>query len=90
MFHGTKIQINLHISKKNSNFVPKMDKKHLIHSIEWLIAVAACGWLIWKMASYDDYDSLWASLREMAAPQWTALLLALLLMPLNMAVEAWK
>ena len=67
-----------------------MEKRTVYHIVEWIIALAGCGFLAWKLATYDDYDSLVASLRTMDWPQWTALGLCLLLMPVNMLIEAWK
>ena len=45
-----------------------MDKRRLYHIIEWVVALIACGWLIWKIATYDDYPALWATLRAMSWP----------------------
>ena len=67
-----------------------MDKKTLLHSIEWIVALAACGWLVWKMATYDDYAGLWAALRSMDTARVCALLICIALMPVNMSIEAWK
>ena len=67
-----------------------MEKKKVYHIIEWLIALAACGWLVWKMATYDDYAGLWATLQGMNGWQWGALVACVALMPVNMAIEAWR
>lgn len=67
-----------------------MDKRRLIYIIEWVIAVAACVWLVWKLATYEDYATLWAALKGMQIPQICALLLCVALMPVNMALEAWR
>ena len=67
-----------------------MDKRQLLHIIEWVVAIAACAFLIWKIATYDDYASLWAALRAMGWQQWTAIVLCIALMPVNMALEAWR
>ncbi len=67
-----------------------MDKKTLLYSIEWIVALAACGWLVWKMATYDDYAGLWAALRSMDTARVCALLICIALMPVNMSIEAWK
>ena len=69
---------------------PKMDRKQLYHIIEWVVALAACGYLIYRMAIYDDYVTLWATLREMSWPQIAALVLSVALMPVNMSLEAWR
>lgn len=67
-----------------------MEKRTVYHIVEWIIALAGCGFLAWKLATYEDYDSLSASLRAMDWPQWTALVFCLALMPVNMLIEAWK
>ena len=67
-----------------------MNKKRIYHIVEWVIALAACGFLVWKLVTYDDYATLWATLRAMGPMQWGALALCVALMPVNMAIEAWK
>ncbi len=65
-------------------------KRKILHIIEWAIALAACGYLVWRLATYDDYVSLLAGLRAMNAAQWCALIVSVLLMPVNMTIEAWR
>ena len=65
-------------------------KRKIVHIIEWAIALAACGYLVWRLATYDDYVSLFAELREMDVAQWCALVASVLLMPVNMTIEAWR
>ena len=67
-----------------------MDQKRLYHLIEWVVALAACGYLIYRMAIYDEYATLWATLRDMSWPQIAALVLCVALMPVNMSLEAWR
>ena len=67
-----------------------MEKRQLLHIIEWVVAIAACAFLIWKIATYDDYASLWAALRAMGWQQWLAIWVCVALMPLNMSLEAWR
>lgn len=67
-----------------------MRRKQIIHIIEWVVALAACGYLVWRLATYDDYVSLFAELREMDIAQWGALVTSVLLMPVNMTIEAWR
>ena len=67
-----------------------MDKRRIYHIIEWGVAIAACAFLIWKIATYDDYASLLSALRAMAWPQWLAIVACVALMPVNMALEAWR
>ena len=67
-----------------------MKKRQIYHIIEWSVAIAACGYLIWRLATYEDYASLAASLRAMGWKEWGALVLCVALMPVNMAIEAWR
>ena len=67
-----------------------MDKRRVIYIVEWGIAIAACGWLVWKMATYEDYAALGECLRSMDWPQWLALAACVALMPVNMSLEAWR
>lgn len=67
-----------------------MTKRQIYRIIEWGVAIAACGYLIWRLATYEDYASLAASLRAMGWKEWGALVLCVALMPVNMAIEAWR
>lgn len=67
-----------------------MTKKVILYIIEWAVALAACAFLVWKLATYDDYASLWATLRAMGWQQWLAIGVCVALMPLNMSLEAWR
>ncbi len=67
-----------------------MDKRRLIHIIEWLVAIAACLWLAWKLVTYEDYAALGESLRNMGWQEWLAIVICVALMPVNMALEAWR
>ena len=74
-------------------FVPLrkiMTKRTVYHIVEWTIALIGCAFLVYKLVTYDDYASLGESLRAMGVKQWSALFLCLLLMPVNMGLEAWK
>ena len=67
-----------------------MDRKTLYHIVEWSIALAACAFLVWKIATYEDYAALGATLRGMGWQQWGAVILCIALMPVNMFLEAWR
>lgn len=67
-----------------------MDKKTLYHIVEWAVALAACTFLGYKLVTFEDYPALWESLRSMAWKQYLALGLCVALMPVNMAIEAWR
>lgn len=64
--------------------------KRLLHTIEWMVAVAAYAWLAYKLITYDQYDIVADSLRSMSWRQYAALAACIALMPLNMLIEAWK
>ena len=67
-----------------------MDKKTIYHIVEWVVALAACAWLAWKMVTYDNYAALWETIRTMDASRVCALLICIALMPVNMSIEAWR
>ena len=67
-----------------------MDRKRVYYIIEWVVALAACGWLVWKLATYDDYGSLWEAFRGMDCARVCAFLICIALMPVNMGLEAWR
>jgi len=67
-----------------------MNQKRVYHLIEWLVALAACGYLIYRLVIFDDYPALWASLTSMSHLQIGALVFCILLMPVNMSLEAWR
>ncbi len=67
-----------------------MDKKTLYHIVEWAVALAACAFLGYKLVTFENYPALWESLRSMAWQQYLALGLCVALMPVNMAIEAWR
>ena len=67
-----------------------MDKKRIYHIIEWTVALAACSYLVWRLATYEDYATLGNTLQSMDWKQWSMLALCLFLMPINMTIEAWR
>ena len=67
-----------------------MDKKTLYHIVEWAVALAPRAFLGYKLVTFEDYPALWESLRSMAWQQYLALGLCVALMPVNMAIEAWR
>ena len=69
---------------------PKMDQKRIYHIVEWVVALAALGYLIYRMAIYEDYATLWATIAGMSWLQIAALVLCVALMPVNMSLEAWR
>ena len=81
---------NLCMCEKSSIFATEMDKKRLIHSIEWAVAVVAYVYLVYKLATYEHYETVAASLCGMGVWQVLALVACVTLMPLNMWLEAWR
>ena len=67
-----------------------MDQKRIYHIVEWVVALAALGYLIYRMAIYEDYATLWATIAGMSWLQIAALVLCVALMPVNMSLEAWR
>lgn len=67
-----------------------MNKSRIYYIIEWVIALAACGYLAYRLVVFEDYASLWTSIRSMGVTQLGALLLCVALMPVNMSLEAWR
>jgi len=67
-----------------------MDRKTILHIVEWGIAIAACVWLVWKIATYPHYDIVADSLRAIGWKEWLAMGICVALMPVNMALEAWR
>ena len=78
------------MSEKRSNFAVDLDKQRWLHSIEWAVAVAAYAYLVYRLATYEHYDEVAASLQAMSWREAFALALAVVLMPVNMWLEAWR
>ena len=67
-----------------------MDRKTLFYIIEWSVTLVACAYLVYRLIVFDDYASLWETFRSMGLPQLFAIILCVALMPVNMALEAWR
>ncbi len=67
-----------------------MDRKTLFYIIEWSVTLVACAYLVYRLIVFDDYASLWETFRSMGMPQLLAIILSVALMPVNMALEAWR
>ena len=67
-----------------------MDRKTLFYIIEWSVTLVACAYLVYRLIVFDDYASLWETFRSMGMPQLFAIILCVALMPVNMALEAWR
>ncbi len=59
--------------------------------VKWFIVLLAYGYLAYKLATYDDYASLWGAIKATGNRlRVIACLLAIALMPLNIFLEAVK
>lgn len=67
-----------------------MDRKTLFYIIEWSVTLVACAYLVYRLIIFDDYASLWETFRSMGIPQLFVIILCVALMPVNMALEAWR
>ena len=56
----------------------------------WVMTLLAYAYLAYRLLTYDDWSSLAVCLRTADARAWLCGLVALLLMPLNMGLEAWR
>ncbi len=55
-----------------------------------LLVVAAYGYLVYKLVTFDDYAGMAASFRAAGWLEYACLLLAIALMPVNVLCESWK
>ncbi len=67
-----------------------MDRKTLFYIIEWSVTLVACAYLVYRLIIFDDYASLWETFRSMGMLQLFVIILCVALMPVNMALEAWR
>ena len=58
--------------------------------IAWGITLLAYAYLAYRLLTYDSWGELASNLRNADATAWLCGLAALLLMPLNMLLEAWR
>lgn len=56
----------------------------------WTLVLAAYGYLIYTLATFDDYATLLTHFRSSGWKQWGCLMAAIALVPLNFGCEAWK
>lgn len=66
---------------------PKTIAKDIIYA---LILVVGYGFLLYKLITFEHYPALWAHLHSAGGRTFVALALCVLLMPVNMRLEAWK
>ena len=65
-------------------------KERWILLLKWLLLVVAYAYLAYRLCTYEDYPALWQQLCATDALGWGCLVLCLLLMPLNILLEALK
>lgn len=69
-----------------------MNRKQIEKWIKWGIMGLAYGWLVWKLATFDGYEEVRRCFHEAQWWQYTCLLGAIGLLPLNLGLEAarWR
>ena len=67
-------------------------KNRLLPAIEWLVAVAAYAYLVYRLVTFDRYDAFAAVFGSSGVKKWGCLLCVVLLMPVNLFFESakWK
>lgn len=58
--------------------------------IGWILSCAALGYLIYRLAIYDDYAVFWQSFSQAGWLGYTALGIAVILMPIQLMIETRK
>lgn len=58
--------------------------------VKWIIFLLAYGYLAYQLAMYDNYATLWSTLNTQTSFRSIAFALALVLMPINILLEAVK
>jgi len=61
-----------------------------LHWIEWLLAVVAFGYLIYRLVLFDNYAMLSATLCQMPRTAYGCLLIAFVLIPVQLYVEVLR
>ena len=64
--------------------------KHIWNGFGWGLSAIALGYMIYRLAIYDDYVSVGQSFRSATLEQYIALLCAVILLPIQLIVEARK
>ena len=67
-----------------------MSKQQIYTVIKWLFAIAAYGYLAYKLVSFDNYDEMLAAWKQIPASKYGWLAATLVLLPLNLLLEARK
>jgi len=56
----------------------------------WLMAIAALVYLVYRLATYDEYGTFWQSFSSADTMQYICLVLALVLLPAQLLIESRK
>ena len=67
-----------------------MSKQQIYTAIKWLFAIAAYGYLVYKLISFDKYDEMLATWKQIPISKYGWLAATLALLPLNLFLEAQK
>lgn len=67
-----------------------MDRRTLFYIIEWVVTLAACAYLAYRLVTFEDYHALLLSFSDMRWQHCWALVCSVALMPVNMSLEAWR
>lgn len=70
--------------------MPQSKKKIGLKIFNRLIIIAAYAYLVYTFATFEDYPALQAYFRSCGWAEYSCLMLAVLLVPLNFLCEAWK
>lgn len=65
-------------------------REKLFRIVQYLVLVAAWAYLIYRLATYEDYSTLLYSIRQCGWIEWLCFAGALLLIFPNILAEAWK
>lgn len=68
----------------------RFSKGHIRTVIEWLVALAAYAYLVYRLVTFDRYDAFAAVFVSSGAKEWVCLILMVMLMPFNLGLEAGK
>lgn len=55
-----------------------------------LIFIVSYGYLLYRLITFENYSAIWAHFHEAGAAPFLSLALCLMLMPVNIRLEAWK
>ncbi|MBR1808986.1 MAG: flippase-like domain-containing protein [Paludibacteraceae bacterium] len=67
-----------------------MKRSNILKALQWLLVAAAYGYLGYRLAVYDDWQSLYVQFGSAGVWQYICLTAAVLLFPLNILFESMK